>query len=358
MKKGFRHFIPMNALTVIKKTFATFSKQHFKQSAITLQNSQFEYKQFYFKHQNIEYKAHVPKNSNQTLQDFLENFARERSTSNTQFNFRDFEVSRGHKYLNLSHNLNEIETSPNDKDPLTFLDSTLNISNINFRGLKHLSNPYTDSSQALQTYLNSFLDKVHPQMEKVNKDSIISSLKSFNTLDGNKSKTELVIVAILSQLQHAIPEKNIKLDYKLNHKLDLTEINKNNLDDVFLIRNIYNDVHIPVTVLSPSREDNYRNKKFDEEIINNMDVLRKLAIKNKTILNFGIITDFQNWKFNLYHKPKDDFVEKPSDYLTSLKYSLSASTSDVSLNSLSIILRVLAGILTVDQKQVTKRMNP
>ena len=352
MIRSFNHSLP---LKILKKNFATSHiKLNTTKATNTFPNSQIEYQNFYFKHQTMEYKAQIPKRPSQTILEFLDMFSKERSTTTKQYTSRDFELCRGEKYLKLSQTLNEIETSPNDKEPVVLLDSTLNISNISYRGLKHLSNPYQDSSQALQTFLNSFLDKINVPLDKVNKESIISKLSSFTSLDGNKSKTESVIVAIISQLEQIFPEKNIKLEFKLNYNIDMKEFNKNNIVDAFIIKNVNNDVEIPVNVLSPVNDESERIKKFDIEIINNMDLLRKLAEKNKTILNFGIITDLHNWKINLYHKPKDEFLEKSSDFLTSLKYSLSASSADISTHSLAIILRVLAGILTVDQKQVKK----
>jgi len=352
MIRGFNHILPFK---ILKKNFATSNiKLNTTKATNTFYNSEIEYQNFYFKHQTMEYKAQIPKRPSQTILEFLDIFSKERSTGTKQYTSRDFQVFRGEKYLKLTQTLNEIETSPSDKEPVVFLDSTLNISNINYRGLKHLSNPYEDSSQALQTFLNSFLDKIKVPLDKVNKESIISKLSSFTSLNGNKSKTESVIVAIISQLEQIFPEKNIKLEFKLNYNVDMTEFNRINIVDAFIIKNVNNNVEIPVNVLSPVNDENERIKKFETEIINNMDILRKLAVKNNTILNFGIITDLHNWKINLYHKPKDDFLEKPSDYLTSLKYSLSASSTDISMNSLAIILRVLAGILTVDEKEVKK----
>jgi len=352
MKKAFQHFSPYR---IVNKTFATSTKLNAKQTITTIVNPQVEYKQFFFKHQNIEYKAQVPKRPNQTLKEFLETFAKERSTSVKQYNYRDFEVCRCQKYLNLTKTINDLETTPNDKEPITILDSTLTLSNIKFRELRHLSHPFTDSSQALQVFLNSFLDKFHPDMEKLNKDSIITNLKSLQSLEKNKSKTENVITGIMNQLQNIFPDKNLKLEFMSNYKLDLSEYDKSDVEGAFIMRNVFNNVHIPVNILPPMQQENEKISRFNEEIINNMDILRKLAIKNNNILNFGVITDFHNWKINMYHKPKDDQLEKPNDYLTSLKYSLSVSAVDLSLNSISIILRVLAGILTVDQKEVSKR---
>jgi hypothetical protein len=319
-----------------------------KEMAPTLSSTtSLQYKQFAFKYQNIEYKAELPSNINQSLGEFLEFFAKDRAiTLKQNINSKSYEVTRNNKYIPHNAIVNTIKTKIADPFPVIILDDTLTQSNIRFREMSHLRFPYESSSQTLQTFLNGFLESIKIDTSKLEKDYLKVLLKTLDDVKGNKSKLFITIANLIQKIK-----TENSLEIKSNFNLKLNEFYKNDKEGLILIENKINNLHLPINLVTYKNEEE-KVGNFDDAIIDNFDSLRKLSLKFNTRNNFGIVTDFYNWKFNFYQRPDGGVVEEEKDFLTSLKYDLSASSHHLSENNYLILLKVLTGIVTMDGEKM------
>ena len=340
----------------ISKNFTSTATPKLKIKSIkeNSNNLKIEYKPFYFKYQNIEFKADLPASVDQSLKEFLDYFGKDRSLfTKTKLNCKNFEAYKGGKYLPLNFLLNSLNTHTNDSNALTILDEKLTLNNIRFRNLNHLRNPYESASQSLQTYLNGFLENVNLVENDWGADSIKSLLKSLGDARGNNPKLIIMVGSFLDKIKNASKDFKPSIQIRNNFHLSMQEFNKTDKENLFLIENSQNGIKIPVNIVNYKSEEE-KTLKFSENIIDNLDTLRKISTKFNTTSNFGFVTDFYSWKINYYRKPDNNSVEDPFNYLTSLKYNLSISSEYVNENIYSILLKVLTGIINADPEKLNK----
>lgn len=345
--------------------FNKFSKRFFSQatsSQIKVKESTLhpnvDYKPTFFLYKNLEYRALFPTNLDQTVKEFLEKFAEGKSKKPGDYTSKDFEVVRNGHYLPLDFNISNLATKTYDKDPLTVLDEKLTLNNIRFRGLNHLSNPLNTFSNSFQEFLNTLLQTSKLDAGRIDKKNIQRILKSLDNIRGNNTKLLIALTSYLDMIQQSLERKYA---IRTNYILKLGEFNKNDKKNVILLENLDNALYVPINVIV-ARSEEEKQREFNENIIDNMDTLRKLSIKFDNVSsNIGIVTDFYTWKFTFYQRPgnsdendksQNDKFESPSDYMTSLKYDLSITSENVNESYFLILSKILHGILSLDREKI------
>jgi hypothetical protein len=139
----------------------------------------------------------------------------------------------------------------------------------------------------------------------------------------------------------------------------MNDVGKEDLKNILLmqnLKNVNNNSGIPINIITADKslDEKSRIKLFEYKIVENMNTLKKLSLKFNTKINFGIVTDLKNWRINFYRKPEGNLIETQNDYLTSLNYPLSVSQVDIDDNTYGILLKVIYGILSVDQSNLNE----
>ncbi len=306
-----------------------------------LETTQIELKDFYFQFRGLEYRSQIPKSVEQSLEEFLHYLAKHQ-VSGQKVSTKDFEVARAGHYLPRNIIVNSLPTSADDKNPVIIFDDKLTYENRMHRNLMHLKNPFEAHSQSMQNFLNDFIETVKIDENKIKPQNIKTLLKSFSDIKKNKSKQLIAFGSFLSGLKSST-ENKIDLEIKSNTTLELDRFNKPKKENVLLLHNKEADLLIPVNLVTYNSQEEM-TKNFDREIIDNFDSLRRVALLNNKKTNFGVVTDFYNWKFNYYHRADLNLVEQPNSYLTSLKYRFDVNSEFVDTKSYSILLKVISGM--------------
>ena len=339
--------------TLIYKNFSTILKV---KEIKPLEKSKIEMMDFFFKYQNIEYRSQIPKNIDQSIKDFLDHFGKDRSSLvKEQLTFRDFEMSRGGKYLPMNLLLNNIQTKSNDPSPLLIYEDKLSLNNIRFRNLDHLRHPYEASSQTLQTFLNEFIEAVY--LKKIDTEFIKSLLKTLKDFKENQSKMVIAIGSLFDKLKNIDSNdsnEKLNLEFVTNYSISLKSHNKRDKSNIFLLENRKNNMSIPINLVLGHHNEEEKVRKFDYAIVDNFDSLRKISLAKNSKFNFGIVTDFHNWKINFYRRNESGLVEESQNYLTSLKYDLNASSEFVNDANFLILMRVLYGVINLNEDKLNK----
>jgi hypothetical protein len=310
-----------------------------------------EYKDFYFKYQNIQFKSNIPKSVDQSIAEFLNHFGKDRSiNSKIQLNHLDYEMTRGGKYLNQNILINEMITQPDETNPIMIFDENLSLNCMRFRNLNHLVTPFETSSNPLQTFLYQFIEKIQFDNTKIETEYLKTLVKTLNNIKENRSKLLIAVGSLLDKIK-SFTSNQLNIVLNTNYKLDMQKLNKRDKLNLFVIENKDSKSLIPINLVE-SRNEEERIKAFDEAIIDNFDSLRKLSTVNNYKANFGIVTDFYNWKFNYYHQNQNNIVESEKDFHTSLKYSLTVSSEYINEQTYLILLKVLYGVISLDAEKL------
>jgi hypothetical protein len=343
----------LNSLNSIKShtlPFKNFSSNLKVKEIKPIEKSKIEMKDFFFKYHNIEYRSQIPKNIDQSIKDFLDHFGKDRSVlTKEQLGFKDFEMSRGGKYLPINLLLNNINTKSEDTSPVFIHDDKLTLNNIRFRNLDHLRHPYEASSQSLQTFLNEFIETV--SINHIDSEFIKTLIKTLKDFRDNQSKMVIAVGSLFEKVKNLDSNEKINLDFVTNYSINLKSHNKRDKSNIFLLENRKNNISIPINlVLSHNEEEKVRN--FDQAIVDNFDSLRKFSLAKNSKFNFGIVTDFHNWKINFYRRNENGLVENSKDYLTSLKYNLTVTSDFVNEANFLILMKVLYGVINLDETKL------
>jgi len=310
----------------------------------SLEKKETEFKNFYFNFQNMEFKSQIPTNVDQSIGDFLVHFSKDRTLSaKREFKREDFEVCKGGKYLNHNILINKLETGT-DKSEIIIYEDKLALNNIRFRNYIRLLNPFEASDQSLQVFLNKFIESVKIDKTKIDTNYIKTLTKTLGEFKSNKSKGVIAVLSLLEKIRN-LSDNKINLDFHTNFSLDMSKLTKRSKDNLFIIKNVDSGFYIPVNFVVSSNV-NESKEKFDNEIIDNFDTLRRISRAYDIKSNFGIVTDFYNWKFNFYRR-EENLLEKERNFLTSLKYDLSVNDEYINENGYLILLKVLSGITSV-----------
>lgn len=339
-----------NFLKISRKTFTTTD---INKTALT--------KELFFKYQGIEYRSKLPEGVEISVQDFLNKFTKDAygkytapDRSNTH---KDFEIFKNGKYIPWKYLISEIPTATLEKNPLTVVDSTLTLDNIKFRGINHLRDGFNTHSNTLQLFLNSFLNKYSVNKENLATDDIQRLIKAIKEVKNTSTKFNYLISSILSKI--ALGErKRVSYFIKQNEHYDLNSVNFNDIKGIFVLESVINNCKIPVTIVNTDsflaeKDNNLLSKEMNKALVTNLDLVRKLAIKNNLKYNFGVVTNLYKWKINLYRRPEEkSSLETENDYLTSLQYDLHLSDSHVDLDTFSILLKILKGLIYTTSKDL------
>lgn len=295
----------------------------------------FSSKTVYLRFQNMEYKSTVP--AGIQINKFLETFAKGRNTSRI-----DYEIFKSGFYLPGDKNIDEIETSCSESDPLTIVEDTFTVKNMKYRRINHLSEPFNNHSNKFQEFLNTFLDKY--TIGNVDNENVLKYMKTVDSVKSSEFKL-LQVVAML--LKNSL--KDIKLLSEYN--LDMTEYNKHSENGLIILKT-KNDLVIPLSLVCDGEN-------FDDKIMKAFTTLKKVCLKERLNSSFGIITDLNRWKVICYHKTIVDEkrkIECENDFLLSLKYDLGIGASSINDASYQILMRILTGISEVNQEDISKNL--
>jgi hypothetical protein len=295
-----------------------------------------ESKNLFFRFNNIEYKAVIPKDTKRTVQEFLDLFGKEKGNLSSQ----DFEVFKNDKYISNDTLINDITTKTLEENPLTVVEDKFTCKNIRYRKLGHLKEPLNVHSQIFQQFLNEFIKTNNIGASDINSEAILRYYKTMSKVTSTNTKFSNLLSLVL---------KAINLRYDFDHTLGLKEFNKHDETELLII-NSKNGLKIPITMVLSTDATGSKDSDFNESALNNLNVLRKMCMKNKTDFNFGIVTDLYKWKFNYYQKPADKHIEGDSNFMLSLKYDLPITNHHINTNALAYILKIVNGITTSDIK--------
>jgi hypothetical protein len=344
-------FGPSRKLGNILKYPTTNSSKTFSNTILKIQEinpfekTEYKLKDFFFRFRGNEYRSEIPEIVDQSFEEFL-NFFAMKQISDKPKSFLDFEVSRAGHYLPKNLLVNSLKTKSNDNYPITIYEDQLTYENGIYRNLLHLRKPFETHSNTFQNFLSNFIDTENVVANQKDIENLRNLLRTLSNLKSSKSKQILGVGAIINIFR----KDNLLLDLKNNEIIKLDHLKKANKSNVFLIFNRNRNIWIPLNLVDCTNQ-NELTENFNKEIMDNFDSLRKISWINKRKTNFGIVTNFYNWKFNYYHKKEDHLVEDPQMYQTSLKYKLEANSEFVDKNSLDIILKVLAGLAKLDSDQ-------
>jgi hypothetical protein len=311
-----------------------------------------EYRDLFFNYQNVEHRAALPINYKQSFREFLEKFAEQRSDKKFNYTSKDFEIVKDGKYLKLDTNVDDLKTKAYDPKKLIILDDKLTINNLRFRNINNLSNPYEHVSHSFQDYIMNIVDNYELSTSKYDKKEIHKILKSLQNYNSNSTK---IIIAISTYLEYLAKignnkRKNLDINFKTNFTLDLDKFNKYNKKGLIILDN-KNGLLIPFNIVS-SRNEEEKRIKFNYEIIENFDTLKKISLKYNIQSNIGIVTDFQSWKFNYFKRPDNDELESKNNYLTSLKYELSITSEFVNEITFEILSKIVHNFISFDTNEI------
>jgi hypothetical protein len=294
-----------------------------------------ESKNLFFRYQNIEYKAIIPKDTKRSLQEFLDIFGNEKGNSS-----KDFEVFKKDKYINLNTMINDIPTKSQEEYPLTVVDDKLTTKNVKNRKLINLKDPLSIHSAIFQQFLNEFIQADSAKASDIDTEGILRYYKTMSKVTSTDTKFMNLLLLLT---------KSVGVKFEAAYTLGLEEFNKHDETELLLIKSS-NGLQIPITMVL--NDGGAKENDFNEGILHNLNVMRKMCMKNKTDLAFGVVTDLYKWKFTYYQKPIDMLIESENNFLLSLKYELSITNAHLNIHSLLYILKIINGLSTVDVSKI------
>jgi hypothetical protein len=312
------------------------------------EKTEYKLKDFFFKYRGNEYRSEIPIVVDQSFEEFLNFFAKKELTDQSK-SFLDYEVSRAGHYLPKNLLVNSLKTKSEDKYPITVYEEQLTLENGVYRNLTHLKNPYETHSNTFQNFLSNFIDSEEIEANQANIDNLRNLLRTLSNVKSTKSK-QIIATGALLDIMRTSSNGKFLMDIKNNETIKLDHLNKSNKSNVILIFNRLTNSLIPINFVV-GKDQTELTENFNKEIMDNFDNLRRVYWINKKKTNFGIVTNFNIWKFNYYHKQAENLVEDIQSYHTSLKYKLEANSEFVDKNSLNIILKVLSGLIQFKSDQ-------
>ena len=292
----------------------------------------FSTKNVFFKFQNIEYRANVPLGLK--VNEFLDTFGKDRPNI---MNSKNLEIFKNQFYIPFNHTLTDIETKSMETNPLTVIEDKFSVVNMRYRKINHLREPFNAHSNKLQDFLNIFLDKI--KLEKLNTEDFIRYYKSVDKIKSSNLKFSTIITLLLKNIVNG--------EFLSDYSIEMSEFDKTDEFNLLIIKT-NNNLYIPITLVLDGLN-------FDECIMKNFTILKKISLKYDINHNLGIITDLQKWKFSYYNREPSEnnrLVESEKDFLLSLKYDLAIESNKINENTYNILMKIIKGITQVSHQEL------
>jgi len=313
-----------------------------------------------FYYNKIEYQTSLSADVDISLKEFLTIFANQYNFNNKNSEkktYQDYQMFKNSRYAPNDFLITRVETNRDELSPLTLVDFDITYENFSARNITTYTNSIDAHSNKLQVYLNSFLDKT--KITICNVDHIFSMIKNNPNYYLKNSNGLHQLAASLIGMDNPIGM------FKFGVNFDLSNIDRREVKGVSVLRSQLNDLVIPLTVVKESESIfTSNNKVFDSNkkdsnivanwnsaIVDNLDKIRKLTLKNNLNSNFGIVTDFETWKINYYVKPEGNFIESNLNYQSSLKYHIPLNSLNSSNDTYNNFVKIVKGITHINKKE-------
>jgi hypothetical protein len=325
-----------------------------------------------FFYRKIEYQTILSKNADISIKEILSIFAEQQNVklkANEKKDYRDYQIIKDGRYGPNDFLINTLKSTREDKSPLTILDFDLNMDDIKSRNFTNKTNLNDFHSNKLQVFLNNFLEKT--QLKKFNNQKLLDIVKNNPEY---YLKNEIGLYQIAASI---IGVENNTSEFRFNENFDLTKIGRKSISNISLMKSLNNSLLIPITIVKNSQkkfeeilfdkkikqnlnEINNQNQNIDEEklwneaIIGNFDIIRKISLSKNIKHNFGFVTDFETWRINYYKLPEDNLVEDENNYHSSLKYKINLNSLKWDNENYFNLIKIVKGISGITGSQINK----
>lgn len=339
-----------------------FDEQFKNSDVITEAHKNKDSKKLIFYYKKIEYQLSLSSNANLSVKEFLNIFAKKYDikfqNSLGSKSYKDFEIFKNGRYAPNEFLINKVDTRREDPSPFTLVDFDINFENLKYRNVKSYSNPIEAHSNKLQVFLNSFLNNV--KVEKFDNNFIHNMIqKNTNYYLSNSTGLEQLAASFIGV-------DNPDGIFKFSQDLNLSNVDRGIVKNISFMKSNVNNFVIPLTVvknaekklesirsslkISEYNKDKDYNLNWNIAIVENLDKIRKITLKNNLAYNFGIVTDYETWQINFYVMPLENFIETDESYQSSLKYNINLRNLTHSDDNYYNFIKIVKGISQMSKK--------